>query len=93
MQLVEKPVELKDFQRICIRRRELVRWIEHPDYQEGIVGGFLRVTYRGSYVIGQIERFKVGAETYKVDQKETKIIVELRNGEKLKEFRLNMISD
>ena len=45
------------------------------------------------YVIGQIERFKVGNDTYRVDQKETKIIVELRNGEKLKEFRLNAISD
>jgi hypothetical protein len=28
-----------------------------------------------------------------VDQKETKIVVELRNGDKLKDFRLNMISD
>ena len=65
--MIDKPVELKDFQKICIRRRDLVRWIEHPDYQEGIRGGFVRVTYRGNYVIGQIERFKVGNESYKVD--------------------------
>lgn len=31
--MIDKPVELKDFQKICIRRRDLVRWIEHPDYQ------------------------------------------------------------
>lgn len=90
---LDKPVELKDFQKICIRRRDLVRWIDHPDYQEGIRGGFVRVTYQRNYVIGQIERFKVGTETYRVDHKETKLIVELRNADKLKDFKLNAISD
>lgn len=67
LQLVDKPVELKDFQKICIRRRDLIRWIEHPNYQEGIRGGFVRVTYARMYVVGQIERFKVGNDTYRVD--------------------------
>ena len=53
----------------------------------------MRVTYHRSYVIGQIERFKLGHETYRVDHKETKILVELRNGDKVKEFKLNSISD
>lgn len=65
--MIDKPVELKDFHKICIRRRDLIRWIEHPDFQQGVRGGFLRVTYHRSYVIGQIERFKVGNETYRVD--------------------------
>jgi hypothetical protein len=35
----------------------------------------------------------VGHETYRVDHKETKLLVELRNGDKVKEFKLNALSD
>jgi len=27
-----KDVELKEFQKICVRRRDLCKWIEHPDF-------------------------------------------------------------
>jgi len=53
----------------------------------------VRVTYHRQYVVGMIDDFKTGTESYKVDQRETKLQVVLRNGERLKQFKLNMISD
>jgi hypothetical protein len=64
---VKKDVELKEFQKICMRRRDLCKWIEHIDFQKGVKGAFLRVVYHRQYVIGQIESFKEGAEIYRVE--------------------------
>lgn len=47
-----KEVELKEFQKICLRRRELCKWIESPEFQEGTKDAFLRVAYHRHYVIG-----------------------------------------
>lgn len=27
-----QPVELAEFQKICLRRRDICKWFEHPDY-------------------------------------------------------------
>ena len=88
-----KEVELKEFQKICLRRRELCKWIESPEFQEGTKDAFLRVAYHRHYVIGQIEGFKEGNELYRVEQRETKQIVTLKNGGKSKDFKLNLVSD
>ena len=88
-----KEVELKEFQKICLRRKELCKWIEHADFQKGIKGAFLRVVYHREYVIGQIEQIKEGSEIYRVEQRETKKIVTLKNGGQLKDFKLNVVSD
>jgi hypothetical protein len=57
------------------------------------MGAFVRVTYHKSYVVAQIEDFKQGIESYKLNQNETKWQILLRNKNKLKQFKLNMISD
>lgn len=44
-------------------------------------------------MIGQIEGFKEGADLYRVEQRETKQIVTLKNGGKSKDFKLNLVSD
>ena len=50
-----------------MRRRDLCKWIEVSEFQKGIKGAFVRVCYRGQYVIGQIDQFKEGAEHYRVE--------------------------
>lgn len=40
-----------------------------------------------------IDGFKVGIESYKVEQRETKLQVVLSNRGKLKQFKINMVSD
>ena len=62
-----KPVELALFQKICLRRSEICKFFEHPDYQVGVKGAFVRISYAGAYNIGQIKEFKVGKELYKVE--------------------------
>lgn len=49
---VKKEVELKEFQKICLRRRDLCKWIEHGQFRKGIIGAFVRVVYNRQYVIG-----------------------------------------
>ena len=53
----------------------------------------MRVLYHRNYVIGRIVEIKEGTEIYRVEQRETKKIVTLKNGGKLKDFKLNLISD
>ena len=53
----------------------------------------MRVAYHRQYVIGQIVGFKEGTEVYRVEQRETKWSVMLKNQGKLKEFKLNLVSD
>jgi hypothetical protein len=55
-----------------IRREDLAKWIEHEEYQKGLHGAFVRVTYHKSYVIAMIDSFVLGNEAYKVEQRETK---------------------
>ena len=71
----------------------MCKWIEHPVFQRGIKGVFLRVIYNRQYVIGEIEGFKEGTEMYRVEQRETKQIVTLKNSGKSKDFKLNFVSD
>ena len=63
------------------------------EYKEGLTGAFVRVVYARNYVVGLVEDMLVGTETYKVEQRETKTQIKLRNGEKVKQFKLNLISD
>ena len=49
------------------------KWIEHEDYREGLKGAFVRVTYQNKYLVAMIDSFKVGIESYKVEQRETKL--------------------
>lgn len=51
------------------------------------------IYHKKQYVIGQIEGFKEGTEHYRVEQRDTKQIVTLKNGGKLKDFKLNLVSD
>lgn len=90
---VVKEVELKEFRKISMRRRDLCKWIENPEFQDGIKEAFLRVVYHRQYVIGQIAGFKEGPEHYRVEQRETKQIVILKNGGICKDFKLNLVSD
>ena len=53
----------------------------------------MRVVYHRQYVIGQIDGFIEDEDYYKVDQRETKWIAQLKNGGKVKQFKLNFISD
>lgn len=93
MAAVKKEVELKEFQKICMRRRDLCKWIEHADFRQGICGAFVRVVYHRQYVIGQIVAFKEGSDLYRVEQRETKQLVTLKNDGKTKDFKLNLVSD
>ena len=76
-----------------VRRRELCKWIEHADFQKGVKDAFLRVAYHRQYVIGQIVQFKELEEVYRVEQRETKWVVILKNQGRTKEFKLNLVSD
>ena len=40
-----KPVQLSDFVKIVVRRKELAKWHEHEEYRQGLRGTFVRVTY------------------------------------------------
>ena len=59
----------------------------------GSQGAFLRVRYGDKYVIGQIDSFREGYEIYRVEQRDTKQIVTLKNAFKKKEFRLEKVSN
>ena len=57
-------VEIKDFRKICLRRRDLCKLVtnfdslplrEQKEYKELIMGLFVRVTYAGEYLLGKIE--------------------------------------
>lgn len=88
-----KPIELKEFQKVVLKRKDFSRWIDHEDFREGLVGAFVRVTYHRQYVVAIIEDFKVGIESYRLNQIDTKWQIVLRNMGQLKQFKLNMISD
>ena len=67
-------------------------------YKAGLEGAFARVAYRFAgasrgYVVGLIDDLVVTSETYKVEQRETKTQIKLRNGEKIKQFKLTLVSD
>ena len=66
---------------------------QQKDYKEGLKGAFVRVTYAKGYVVGLIDDLEIANESYKVEQRETKTQIVLRNGEKTKQFKLNLISD
>ena len=53
----------------------------------------MRVAYHRQYVIGQIVHFKEGNEVYRVEQRETKWVVVLKNQGRTKDFKLNLVSD
>lgn len=53
----------------------------------------MRVVYNRQYVIGQIESFKEGNDLYRVEQRETKQLVTLKNAGKTKDFKLSLVSD
>ena len=97
-----QPVELKEFHKICLRRKDLCKLVTHfdtltemeqKDYKKNIKGAFVRVTYARTYVVGLIDDMIVGSEAYKVEQRETKTQIVLRNGKKYKQFKLGLISD
>ena len=70
-----------------------MQWIEDPAFRDLMAGTFVRVVYHRQYVIGQIEDFKEEKDVYKVETRETKHYVTLKNGGKSKDFRLNHVSD
>ena len=88
-----KPIELKEFQKVVLKRKDFSRWIDHVDFREGLIGAFVRVTYHRQYVVAIIEDFKQGIESYRLNQSDTKWQISLRNMGQLKSFKLNMISD
>ena len=47
-----KDVDLKEFSKIVLRRRDLCKWIENRDFQESVKDAFVRVIYHRQYVIG-----------------------------------------
>ena len=81
-----------------MRRSDLCKWVESKDFTKGITflgcgGAFLRVRYGDKYVVGQIESFREGTDIYRVEQRDTKQIVTLKNADKKKEFRLEKVSN
>lgn len=62
-----KPVQLSDFVKIVVRRKELAKWHEHEEYRQGLRGAFVRVTYHKQYVIAMIDSFALGTETYRIE--------------------------
>lgn len=71
---------------------------ERKKYKAGLQGAFARVAYRfggaqRGYVVGLIADLVVTNEAYKVEQRETKTQIKLRNGEKIKQFKLSLVSD
>jgi Plus-3 domain len=62
---------LQEFEKIVIGRKEMAKWIENSDFRNGLRGSFVKVMYHGKYVIARIEDFTVGADTYKVEQRDT----------------------
>ena len=67
--------------------------MEHPTYQNGIKGAFVRISYGGSYNIGQIKGFDEGREHYQVEQRETKFLITVFDGTKNRNLKLDLISD
>ena len=63
----QKPIMLKDFQRIVVRRRDLSKWIEHEEYRHGIKGAFVKVYYSKKYLLAKIDSFVQGESAYKVE--------------------------
>lgn len=49
--------------------------------------------YRGKYVIARIDDFTFGAETYKVELRDTQWQIQLSNGDAPKQFKFTLISD
>jgi len=86
-------VSLQDFLKVVIKRKDMAKWIEHEEYRQGLIGAFVRVTYHKQYLVAMIDSFKVGIESYRVEQRETKLQVVLSNRGKLKQFKINMVSD
>ena len=62
---------MQEFEKIIIGRKELAKWIENSDFRRGLQGAFVKVMYHGKYVVARIEDFILGADTYKVEQRET----------------------
>ena len=61
-------MDIKDFSKICLRRRDLCKLVtnfdslsptEQKEYKKQVRGLFARVTYAGDYVVGMIEDFVV----------------------------------
>lgn len=84
---------LQEFEKIVIGRREIAKWIESSDFRNGLKGAYVRVMYRGKYVIARIDDFTFGAETYKVELRDTQWQIQLSNGDAPKQFKFTLISD
>jgi hypothetical protein len=65
------PATFKEFQKIVIGRKEIAKWIEISDFRNGLKGAYVKVMYHGKYVIARIDDFTFGAETYKVELRDT----------------------
>lgn len=84
---------LQDFLKIVIKRKDMAKWVEHAEYRQGLKGAFVRVIYHKQYVLGMIDSFVEGPDTYRVEQGDTKYQVVLSNRGKLKQFKINMVSE
>jgi hypothetical protein len=62
-----KPVNLQDFLKVVIKRKDMAKWIEHEEYRDSLKGAFVRVTYNKQYVVAMIVDFKAGSDCYKVE--------------------------
>jgi hypothetical protein len=62
-----KPVNLQDFLKVVIKRKDMAKWIEHEEYRDSLKGAFVRVTYNKQYVVAMIVEFKIGNDCYKVE--------------------------
>lgn len=87
------PATLQEFTKIVIGRKEIAKWIENSDFRHGLRGTYVKVMYHGKYLIARIDDFTFGAETYKVELRDTQWQVQLSNGDAPKLFKLTLISD
>ena len=71
----------------------MTKWVEHEEYRQGLKGAFVRVIYNKQYVVGMIDSFILGPDTYRVEQSDTRYQVMLSNRGKLKQFKINVVSD
>lgn len=70
---------MQEFTKVVVKRKDLAKWIEVDQYRDGLKGAFVRVIYNTQYVIGQIDGFQLGKDSYKLEQRETRYLISLMN--------------
>ena len=77
-------MELKAFQKIMLKRKDMIKWVEHEHFIEHCRGLLVKVVVgSGDYIIAELDELVTKPDhSYRLDNKQSNVYVNLRDHKK-----------